>query len=208
MSSQIENQVVEFEPLKGFENDYEILNDYPFTIRRKNNHRVVKDSLNQQTGYIINALNGKLYLKHRLIALQFLANDDPINKDVIDHVNHDRTDFHLSNLRWCSSSDNNYNKSSHRGIQYEFIDNIPDDAIAIEYYDTRTERREFGENKYYYYRNETTNEDIFYSRIDEELYRILHINTTIRGSQIVNLRDIDNKLVGMMVNRFKHQHGI
>ena len=208
MSSQIENQVVEFEPLLGFENDYEILNQYPFTIRRKDTHRIVKDTLNQTLGYITNWLNGKTYRKHRLIALQFLPNDDPINKDVIDHINHDKTDNHLSNLHWCSSSDNNYNKSSFKGFQYQFVDDIPDDAIVVDFYDTRTERRNFAENKYYYYRNETTNEDIFYSRIDEERYRILHINTTKNGSQQLHLRDINNKDVSLMINRFKQQHDL
>ena len=207
MSGQIENQVVEFEPLNGFENDYEILNDYPFTIRRKDTHRVVKDSLNTQ-GYIRVWLNGRYYKKHRLIALQFIPNDDPINKDVIDHINRDRSDNHLSNLRWCSLTDNNYNKSSWRGIQYEFIEDIPDNALIVDFYDTRTERREFEQNKYFYYHDDSTDEDIFYVKIEDGVYRILHINTTIRGSRIVNLKDVDNRQVGMMVNRFKHQHGL
>ena len=60
MSIQIENQVVEFVDLLNFD-DYEILNDYPFTIRRKSNHYIVRDSLSQTTGYIRNALNGRYY---------------------------------------------------------------------------------------------------------------------------------------------------
>ena len=207
MSGQIENQVVEFEPLNGFENDYEILNQYPFTIRRKDTHRVVKDSLSAQ-GYIRAWLNGRYYKKHRLIALQFIPNDDPINKDVIDHINHDKTDNHLSNLRWCSSTDNNYNRSSFKGIQYEFVDDIPDDAIVVDFYNTRTERREFEQNKYYYWFNEEANEDVFYSKIDDNIYKKLHINTTIRGVQYVNMKDINNRLVSVYINRFKQQHGL
>ena len=42
MSSE---QTIEFIPLKGYE-DYEILNQYPFTIRRKDNHYVIKESIN------------------------------------------------------------------------------------------------------------------------------------------------------------------
>ena len=202
------NQTVEFVPLNGFVDDYEILSVYPFTIRRKNNHYVVKDWLDNRIGYIRNTLNGKPYLKHRLIALQFLPNDDSINNDVIDHINHDKTDFHLSNLRWCSTADNNFNKSSRFGIQYEFIDDIPDDAIVVDFYNTKTERREFEQNKYYYWFNEETNEDIFYGKIEEDVYRILHINTNKSGNQYVNMKDVDNRKVALMINRFKQQHDL
>ena len=202
------NQTVEFVPLNGFVDDYEILSVYPFTIRRKDNHYVVKDWLDNKDGYIMNTLNRKPYRKHRLIALQFLPNDDPINNDVIDHINHDKTDFHLENLRWCSSSDNNFNKSSSKGVQYEFIDDIPDDAIVVNFYNTKTERREFEQNKYYYWFNETTNEDVFYRKIEDDIYRILHINTAKNGSQFVHLNDVNNKNVSVYINRFKQQHDL
>ena len=61
-----QEQKFEFVPLLNH-NDYEILNIYPFTIRRKDNHYEVKDSLHKSTCYYTNALNGKNYYKHRLI---------------------------------------------------------------------------------------------------------------------------------------------
>ena len=204
----VQTETVEFVPLNGFVDDYEILSVYPFTIRRKNNHYIVKDWLDNRDGYIHNTLNRRPYRKHRLIALQFLPNDDPINNDVIDHVNHDRTDFHLSNLRWCSTADNSFNKSSHNGVQYEFVDDIPDDAIVVDFYDTRTERREFEQNKYYYWFNEETNEDVFYGKIEKDVYRILHINIIKGGYQVVVLKDVDNRRVSVMINRFKQQHDL
>ena len=45
-----------FVPLKGFTNDYEILNRYPFTIRRKSNHFICKDAKHIK-GYIRVCLN-------------------------------------------------------------------------------------------------------------------------------------------------------
>ena len=206
MTSSEEGQAVEFVPLLNFEDDYEILNQYPFTIRKKANHRVLKESLSY--GYIQVNLNGKTYRKHRLIALQFLPNPDPINNDVIDHINHDRADNHLSNLRWTTYSNNSINKSSHNGIQAVFIDNIPDDAINVEWYDTKTERRVFDENRYYYYFDETNHEDIFYAKITDDVYKILHHNSTKGGYEKVSMRDINNRKVDVMINRFKQQHDL
>ena len=148
MSSSEEGQAVEFVPLLNFEDDYEILNDYPFTIRKKSNHRVLKESLSN--GYVQVALNGKPYRKHRLIALQFLPNDDPINKDIIDHINRDKTDYHLHNLRWCSTAENQNNRIHYKGINHEIIDELPNDAFEIEWYDTRNGRRELNGYQLYF----------------------------------------------------------
>ena len=203
-----EEPVVEFVPLLHFEADYEILNHYPFTIRKKSNHRVLRES-DRGYGYLQVHLNQKTYLKHRLICLQFLPNPDPINFDVIDHLNHDRTDNRLENLRWCSSSTNNYNKSSFKEVHYEFIDDIPDEATVIDFYEMKNgERREFEEGKYYYFHNESTNEDKFYGRITDNLYKILHINMTKGGSEFVSLHDINNRQVCVYINKFKHIHNL
>ena len=80
--TQVENVPVEFVDLLSHP-DYEILNVYPFTIRRKDIHHELKEWLRK--GYPSVALNGKTYYKHRLIALQFLQN--PNNYTEIDHIN-------------------------------------------------------------------------------------------------------------------------
>ena len=196
MSSE-EGQTIEFVPLLNFEEDYEILNDYPFIIRKKSNHRVLKESLTH--GYVQVALNGKPYRKHRLIGIQFLPNPDPINNDVIDHINHNRADNHLSNLRWCSLTDNNINKSSNKGVQYEFIDDIPEDAIAVEWYETRTEHHEF--ESYYFYN------DVFYF-FNGIKYRILHVNYNKSGNAFVSMRDVENRLVSVYYTKFKRQYDL
>ena len=54
-----EEQVVEFVPL------LEILNEFPFTIRKKSNKRMLNELL--MNGYIQANLNRKPYMKHRLI---------------------------------------------------------------------------------------------------------------------------------------------
>ena len=67
------------------DNDYEISTTYPFIIRRKDNGFIPKDLLNT-AGYVQVKLNRKMYLKHRLVAQQFIENDDPVNKTFIDHI--------------------------------------------------------------------------------------------------------------------------
>ena len=79
-------------------------------------------------------MNGITYSKHRLIAQQFIPNDDPENKTMIDHINHDRTDYHLSNLRWVSRIDNTRNMATLMGEQVPIHDKLPDTAEPLESY--------------------------------------------------------------------------
>ena len=127
------NDEAEFEPLKGFENDYEIQTTYPYNIRKKKTGRILKESINKEHGYVDVCLNRKTYSKHILVAKQFIKNDDPEHKTQIDHINRDKTDYHLSNLRYVSSSENCRNRgvsTANTTIKYEFVDDIPDDAIV------------------------------------------------------------------------------
>ena len=91
-----------------------------FTI--KANGRIIKESLNKTIGYITCYLtNHKQYYKHRLIAQQWIPNPD--NLQQIDHINRNRTDNHISNLRWISRSENCKNKTSIHNVIYEYVDN-------------------------------------------------------------------------------------
>jgi len=46
---------------------------------------------------------------HRLIAKAFIEN--PENKECIDHINHNKKDNNISNLRWATKLENNQNRS-------------------------------------------------------------------------------------------------
>ncbi|KAK8858133.1 hypothetical protein M9Y10_013233 [Tritrichomonas musculus] len=201
----ITNDEAEFIPLKKLVADYEIQTTFPYNVRKKNNQRILKESING-CGYPRITLNRKSIYKHIVIAKQFIPNPDNLSE--IDHISKDKTDYHLNNLRWVSHSKNLENKTNYRGIQAIYVDDIPDDATVIEWYETRTERRLFENNKYYYYHDDEKDEDIFYSKITDQIYKILYHNHNKAGNAYVGLRDSNNKIVSLYINRFKFQHDL
>ena len=113
--------------------EYQIWSEYPYQIRKKSNKRIVKESIGD-TGYVCCYLNGKLYKKHRIVGLQFIPNDDPEHKTMIDHINHDRSDYHILNLRWVSRVDNARNMSTLMGEQIPIHDELPETAEQLDSY--------------------------------------------------------------------------
>ena len=131
--------------------DYEIDTEYPYSIRRKLDGYIVKESISNR-GYYQCSLNGVTYPKHRIIAFQFIPNDAPEIKTQVDHIYRNKLNNDISNLRWCSPSENTKNRSSVKGYNYEFVDNIDEECILVDTYNNHT----FED---YYYDAKT---DIFY----------------------------------------------
>ena len=50
----------------------------------------------------------KRFQVHRLVAFMFIPNND-LNKTIIDHIDTNPKNNHVSNLRWCTYSENNSN---------------------------------------------------------------------------------------------------
>ena len=188
---------IEFVNLVNLEN-YEILNTFPFTIRNKSTGKIVEEHLDK-SGYYELALfdNGiqHKYLKHRLIAEQFIANPD--NLPVVDHINHNRTDNRIDNLRWVTQADNLRNRKSQGNIIYEFVNDIPEDSFVVD---------EYGTHKFedYYYSEDS---DKFYYYNGRQ-YRVLHVNTHKRGYKYVCLLDVDNEKINVILSKFKKLYNI
>ena len=182
--------------LAGFENDYEIYSEYPYNIRRKSNGKILKEGLTHK-GYIRVYLNGHPYVKHRLIALQFIPN--PENLPFVDHKNKIKTDNRIENLRWVDCSTNCKNRSSSHGIDYNIIDydDCPDDLIIVKDYG----KYEFED---YYYSPEN-NRFYFDSGVD---LRELHVNYNNNGVAYVNAMNIENKKINICFTKFKKLYGI
>ena len=113
------------------DSDYEIFSEYPYPIRRKGSDKVISESI-KNDGYVQCHLNRIPYQKHRIVALQFIPN--PNNLPEVDHLNHNRADYRIENLCWSSHSENQKNKTSAKGRQFTFIDELPETAEPLEFY--------------------------------------------------------------------------
>lgn len=65
----------------------------------------------------------KTYLIHRLVAQHYIPN--PNNYNVVDHIDRNKLNNNVSNLRWCRSVDNSHNTgkyitntTGHKNISY------------------------------------------------------------------------------------------
>lgn len=70
--------------------------------------KLLKPYTNQR-GYLrVDVKSGcrRTYLVHQLVALAFIPNDNPIEKDTVDHIDGDKTNNSVENLRWLSRADN------------------------------------------------------------------------------------------------------
>ena len=128
----------EWEILK-INTNYEILNQHPYPIRKICNHgdkckkKMCHKHISEcwSNGYLNVALNGQRLGKHRVIALQWITNDDPENKTHVDHINRIKSDNRLENLRWTTQSDNSKNS---KRKDSEYLQEIPETAMRIEEY--------------------------------------------------------------------------
>lgn len=78
------------------------------SIIRRETGRVLRPSVNPQTGYLYVSLwrnnQGRSFAVHRLVALAHIPNPDL--KPYVNHKNSNRQDPHKDNLEWCTQSEN------------------------------------------------------------------------------------------------------
>ena len=97
----------EFKTIKGFEN-YEV--SYLGNVRNIKTGKILKPGIDSHGYYRLSLyINGNEYKKHihKLIAEYFIEN--PYNKKCVDHIDNDRLNNNINNLRWVSYQENNMN---------------------------------------------------------------------------------------------------
>ena len=97
--------------------EYHQIKDYPKyeinkngSVRRvyKNGNIIyLKPHPNIKSKYLTVSLHNQTKTLHRLLAVQFIPNPD--NKPMVDHINVNRQDNRLENLRWSTCEENRHN---------------------------------------------------------------------------------------------------
>ncbi len=100
----------QYKPIKDFE-DYEISN--LGNVKSNKTNKILKPCYSPKGYQTVNLQKDKkAYSKqiHRLVAEAFIQN--PENKPIVDHINNKRDDNRVANLRWASSAENSWNRTS------------------------------------------------------------------------------------------------
>ena len=172
--------------------DYEICSAYPYEIRKKTTGKILKESI-MVNGYLRVKLDSKKYYKHRLVATQWIPNDDPALKDQVDHINRDKTDNRIENLRWCTASENLLNRAMK---DTTFIDELPEFAIAVDHYG----KHENISDLYFC-------DDVFYVNTGVN-YKTLTKHQNYNGYYFVKVKLPDQPLLKICYSKFKHEYNL
>ena len=123
MTNQNESNIIEvYLPIVGFEK-YEVSNNG--NIRNRQTMRILKPYPDTR-GYMNVCLNRNIKRVHQLVVCAFLTN--PENKNCVDHIDNDRLNNKLLNLRYATQHENHFNAnlsrrntSGAKGVSYHII---------------------------------------------------------------------------------------
>jgi len=111
-----------------YDNDFLIDTNYPHQIINRHTNIPLTE---YKYDYIQLSIKGKTCHKHRLVALQFIPNSDP-SKKYLDHIDGNKHNNTISNLRWVTHSDNMYNRNGFTKQAIQCLDELPENYSEIE----------------------------------------------------------------------------
>ena len=172
------------------DNDYRIETHYPYNIYKvKKNGRFgdyIKESERNPGSYPRIVLNGKDYNKHTVIAEQFIPKPEGIVE--VDHIDQDKSNYHVDNLRWVSHKVNCKNKKSYGKVNYDYVDELPENAIPL-----LTHKQNHFRDYYI-----TPELDVYYFM--GLRYRKLHRLYRAGRGDHYDIRDVNNKIKQISIN--------
>ena len=190
--------MAQWEPLTDFEDDYEVETEPPHRIRRKRDGLMLKTTPHKRSGYVDVHLNGHTYRYHRILAKHFIPN--PENLQEVDHIDRDKTNNALDNLRWVNRTENNSNRSKFTRQKREFLDHAPNDIAEIRTFNDV----EYDENRYFFcYEN-----DRVVLRVNDHKWQWL-AQTPHNGYLRMKMRDINGRYhqvyAHKLINHFRNE---
>ena len=187
-----------FQPLRDFEDSYEIEVEEPHRIRRLGSDRFVSTSLDRLTGYMRVKLNGRTYKLHRILAKHFIENPDDLPQ--VDHIDRNKTNNSIENLRWVTASENTRNRTVAAYGRREYLNNPPNDITEIRTFNGV----EYAENTYFF----CYETDRVVKRFNDHRWQLL-AQTPHYGYLRVHMTDINGRshhvYVHKLIDHFRNQ---
>ena len=186
-TSKVDDDEQTFVPLVS-DKRYEISTTEPWNFRRIGKANCMKQNVSN-SGYLQVSVCSNQGV-HRLVALQFIPNDDAEVKTVVHHKDGNKLNNALSNLEWTTPSRNRKLAKSKPKQLDQYLEELPENVIEI------TDYTGLELDGYYY--------DIEDERIlkVQNSGRIKVINPTTNGEILeIKLNDIHGKSNGRSYNK-------
>ena len=145
-------------------------------------YRVLPERVNDCDYWTV-SIDGRTYLKHRLVATTFLPN--PSNLPEVDHINGATLDNRIDNLRWVSRSENCRNRRRPPRREREYVDVDEDELVPV-----IATGFDIKPDTYFWWRNPIDRRDIRIVKYDEHADDWFAISEHDRGGYVrVNILD-------------------